>query len=122
MLYRDNRLCGFDAAVLVEVIEQIGPERFYQFEQVLFGYTRPKTIIITTLNVEYNIIFGIPDGKFQHRDHRFEWTRVEWKHWAKQMAQSYGYTVSFSEIGPSDEEVGSPTQMAVLTQIEQEGE
>lgn len=91
LLYKDDRLCGYDAVVLIEVIAHI--ERLYQFEQVLFGYLRPQTILITTPNIEYNVLFGMPEGKLRHSDHRIEWTREEWKHWARQKAQSYGYAV-----------------------------
>ena len=41
LTYRDDRLRGFDAAVLMEVIEHIDPPRLAAVEQVVFGWARP---------------------------------------------------------------------------------
>ncbi|MDX3793407.1 3' terminal RNA ribose 2'-O-methyltransferase Hen1, partial [Streptomyces acidiscabies] len=49
-------------------------------------------------------------------DHRFEWTREEFRTWAGQVAERHGYDVEFTPIGPDDPEVGPPTQMATFTQ------
>ena len=47
-------------------------------------FAQPKTVVITTPNVEYNIRFeNLQDGAFRHRDHRFEWTRAEFRDWAQ---------------------------------------
>jgi 3' terminal RNA ribose 2'-O-methyltransferase Hen1 len=112
LLYRDKRLVGYDAAVLVEVIEHIEPVRLGVFERVLFAYTRPGTVILTTPNREYNVKWpGLPPGGLRHRDHRFEWTRAEFQQWARCVAEHHGYTVGFMAVGPEDPNVGSPTQM-----------
>jgi hypothetical protein len=72
-------------------------------------------VVLTTPNVEYNIRFEtIPEGQLRHRDHRFEWTRAEFRTWAEGIAERFGYTCRFSPIGPDDPEVGPPTQMAVF--------
>jgi hypothetical protein len=100
----------------VEVIEHLDPPRLSAFERVLFEFARPPTVIVTTPNVEYNVRFeGLPAGKFRHKDHRFEWTREQFRDWAEAVARRFGYTVSLSAIGTQDPEVGGPTQMAVLT-------
>ncbi len=73
LTYRDRRLSGFDAAVAMEVIEHVDPSRLEAFEEVVLGQARPKAVIITTPNVEYNCLFeNLPLGEFRHRDHRFE--------------------------------------------------
>jgi hypothetical protein len=51
----------------------------------------------------------------RHRDHRFEWTRAEFRSWAERMAAEYGYTFEWKPIGYDDAEVGPPTQMGVFT-------
>ncbi|MCA9958156.1 MAG: hypothetical protein KC443_03925, partial [Anaerolineales bacterium] len=67
-------------------------------------------------NQEYNVMWpSLPAHKFRHRDHRFEWTRAEFQTWATNVAETYGYTFSISPIGPEDEVVGAPSQMAVFT-------
>lgn len=115
LFYRDKRLTGFDAACVVEVIEHLDPPRLDAFARVLFECTRPRSIIITTPNAEYNVRFdGLGPGAFRHRDHRFEWTRAEFTDWSNAQAARWGYSVRQLPIGPIDPELGSPTQMAVF--------
>jgi 3' terminal RNA ribose 2'-O-methyltransferase Hen1 len=115
LTYRDRRLEGFDAAALVEVVEHLDAPRLRSFERVVFGHARPKTVVVTTPNREYNAKFeGLPAGELRHRDHRFEWTRAELEAWAGAVAAAHGYGVRFVPIGPEDAELGPPTQMAVF--------
>lgn len=116
LVYRDRRLEGFDAAAVVEVIEHLDPPRLAAFERAIFEFARPGTVVVTTPNVEYNVLFaGMTPGQKRHRDHRFEWTRLEFETWARGVAERAGYAVEFRPIGPIDEMHGSPTQMAVFT-------
>ena len=115
LIYRDQRLVGFDAAAVVEVIEHLDPPRLAAFERVLFECAKPKHIVITTPNREYNVRWEtLPAGKFRHRDHRFEWTRPEFQGWANRVAARFGYNVRFLPVGRGDSAVGSPTQMGVF--------
>jgi hypothetical protein len=85
---------------------------------VLFEFARPRTIILTTPNSEYNIRWEtLPAGNFRHGDHRFEWSRAEFQAWAERVAAQFDYTVSFTMIGDIDPEVGAPTQMAIFTRL-----
>jgi 3' terminal RNA ribose 2'-O-methyltransferase Hen1 len=116
LTYRDKRLSGFDAATVVEVIEHQDPPRLSAFERVLFEFACPRTVVVTTPNVEYNVKFEtLPAGKFRHKDHRFEWTRGQFQDWANRIAERFGYAVRFLPIGPEDASVGSPTQMGIFT-------
>ena len=115
LTYRDKRLRGFDAAAVVEVVEHLDPPRLDAFEQALFGDARPASVVVTTPNIEYNALFeGLPAGSLRHRDHRFEWTRAELAGWADGVAGRNGYQVELAPIGPVDDRLGSPTQMAVF--------
>ncbi|RKH55612.1 3' terminal RNA ribose 2'-O-methyltransferase Hen1 [Corallococcus aberystwythensis] len=115
LFYRDQRLTGFDAATVIEVIEHLDLPRLAAFERVLFEHTRPGLILLTTPNAEYNVRFtSLPAGTFRHRDHRFEWTRAEFEAWAARMCERFGYTVRFLPVGENDAEVGAPTQLAVF--------
>jgi hypothetical protein len=70
---------------------------------------------LSTPNVEYNARFeSLPAGKFRHKDHRFEWTRAEFHDWSQAMADRFGYRVRFLPVGPEDNALGAPTQMAVF--------
>ncbi|MFO0806727.1 MAG: 3' terminal RNA ribose 2'-O-methyltransferase Hen1 [Gemmataceae bacterium] len=121
LMYRDERLAGFDAAAVVEVVEHLDPPRLAAFERVLFEFARPKTVVLTTPNREFNVTWEtLPAGQFRHADHRFEWTRAEFQDWANRVASRHGYGVRFVPVGPEHAEYGSPTQMAVFTR-DQEG-
>ena len=116
LTYTDARLRGYDAAVLVEVVEHLDPERLPALEHAVFAAARPGTVVVTTPNVEHNVRFeDLPVGSFRHRDHRFEWTREQFAGWAAGVAGRYGYRVALAGIGDDDAEVGPPTQMAVFT-------
>jgi len=117
LLYRDSRLNGFDAAALVEVIEHLDAPRLTALERVIFEFARPRHILITTPNREYNVLFPtLPAGKMRHADHRFEWTRAEFAAWAEPVAARFGYEVRFEPVGSIDPEFGAPSQMAVFAQ------
>jgi len=116
LLYRDQRLSGFDAAAMVEVIEHLDAPRLVALERVLFEFARPRHILITTPNREYNILFPtLPSGKLRHGDHRFEWTRAEFAAWCERTAGRFGYQVNLEPVGPVDEQHGAPSQMAVFS-------
>jgi 3' terminal RNA ribose 2'-O-methyltransferase Hen1 len=124
LLYRDRRIAGFDAAAVVEVVEHLDPPRLAAFERVLFEFARPGAVVMTTPNAEYNVKWeSLPAGRFRHRDHRFEWTREEFRAWAGRVATRFGYAVRFQPVGEEDPEVGSPTQMAIFARdgLEPEG-
>jgi 3' terminal RNA ribose 2'-O-methyltransferase Hen1 len=115
LTYRDTRLAGLDALVLMEVIEHVDPSRLTALERSVFGAAAPATVVVTTPNVEHNVRYEtLPSGAFRHRDHRFEWTRVQFQDWAERVAAAFGYTVRFLPIGTDDPQVGPPTQMALF--------
>jgi 3' terminal RNA ribose 2'-O-methyltransferase Hen1 len=116
LLYRDDRLAGLDAAVLMEVIEHVDPGRLAALERAVFGFAAPGIVLVTTPNAEYNACFDtLPAGAMRHRDHRFEWTRAEFGSWARRVAADFGYQVRFAPIGPEHPAHGAPTQLSVFT-------
>jgi 3' terminal RNA ribose 2'-O-methyltransferase Hen1 len=120
LMYRDRRLDGFDAAAVVEVVEHLDPPRLSAFERVLFEFARPNTIVLTTPNREYNVTWEtLPAGQFRHPDHRFEWSRQEFRDWAEGVAGRFGYAVQFLPVGPELDKLGPPTQMAVFKHTDQ---
>ena len=116
LTYRDKRLSGSDAATLVEVIEHLDAPRLSTLERVVFEAARPRTVIVTTPNVEYNVKFEtLEAGTPRHKDHRFEWTRAEFEGWGTTVASRFGYAFRTLPVGPDDPNVGPPTQMGVFT-------
>jgi 3' terminal RNA ribose 2'-O-methyltransferase Hen1 len=119
LLYRDQRLRDYEAATAIEVIEHLDPPRLAAFERVILGEARPRLLILTTPNVEYNVRFeSLPAGRMRHGDHRFEWTRAELRAWAERVARTYGYAFEWLPVGAEDPDLGPPTQMAVFTKSE----
>ncbi|MEU4621057.1 3' terminal RNA ribose 2'-O-methyltransferase Hen1 [Actinoplanes sp. NPDC023801] len=114
LTYRDDRLRGFDAAVLMEVIEHVDLPRLPALETAVFGHARPGAVIVTTPNAEYNVHYEGLTG-MRHSDHRFEWTRAEFAAWAGRVAGEHGYDVTIRGVGEDHEETGSPTQLALFT-------
>lgn len=110
----DPRLCGFDLATLVETIEHIPPERLSAVEQTIFGQWRPRQVVMTTPNADFNILHGVPAHRLRHPDHRFEWSRAQFRRWCSALAARRDYAVQFPEIGIAHPVYGSSSQMAVF--------
>jgi 3' terminal RNA ribose 2'-O-methyltransferase Hen1 len=114
LTYRDERLRGFDAAVLMEVIEHVDLPRLPALEANVFGSARPGAVVVTTPNAEYNVHYDGLTG-MRHSDHRFEWSRAEFADWAHRVASGYGYRVEIRGVGDAAEDTGAPTQLALFT-------
>lgn len=111
----DRRLAGFDAAVMIETIEHTAPELLSVLERAVFRLHRPAHVLITTPNLEYNPLHGVPARRFRHPDHRFEWDRARFRRWCDGVAGRNGYAVHTTGIGsPPHPEYGCTTQMAVF--------
>lgn len=116
LTYRDKRFEGYDCACVIEVIEHIEPMRIPAFERAVFEFAAPRTVILTTPNREYNANYEhMQENTLRHGDHRFEWTREEFRAWTEHICEKFGYTCKISGIGDADENLGSPTQMGVFT-------
>lgn len=116
LTYRDQRMNGFDAAAVVEVIEHLDENRLQAFERVVFGCARPATVVVTTPNADYNALFDrMEAGTMRHTDHRFEWSRDEFRRWTEKINSEFQYQSRIEPIGPVDETYGAPSQMAIFT-------
>ncbi len=86
----------------------------------VFAYIRPRLVIVTTPNADFNVLFStMICGQFRHADHKFEFTRQEFYLWAQQIALTYGYLVEFNGVGeaPLKEQhrnLGTCTQIAIF--------
>ncbi|MGM0534586.1 MAG: methyltransferase domain-containing protein [Pseudomonadota bacterium] len=108
-------LVDFDAAAMVETIEHVPPEALSRVERAVFAGLRPRLLVMTTPNHEYNPLFDMPPGEFRDPDHKFEWDRARFRDWAQGVARRNGYRVRFSGIGEMDAHLGQPTQVALFT-------
>ena len=112
--YRDDSLAGYDAVLLVEVVEHLDPDRLSALEASVFGAARPAHVVVTTPNREFNASYGMDPGQLRHPDHRFEWTRAEFAAWAEGVAGRRGYTVTLRGVGEELPGLGAPTQLALF--------
>ena len=107
-------LGGHDAIVMLETLEHIEPDALSQVERAFFVLRQPRTVIITTPNADYNPVLGLKPGRKRHWDHRFEWGRERFRHWANGVAGRNGCAVRFDDVGPCASGLGAPTQMAIF--------
>lgn len=121
LLRPDAALAGFDAAALVETIEHLDPARLSALEHGVFAVLRPGLLVVTTPNADYNPLHGRAEGRFRHPDHRFEWSRVQFRAWAGRVAAAHGYAASLHNIGPAHPRLGTSSQMAVFRRVDATG-
>ncbi|KAL6542684.1 hypothetical protein OROHE_010204 [Orobanche hederae] len=124
----DSRVCGFDIAACLEVIEHMVEEDACLFGDIALGSFCPKIFIVSTPNYEYNVILqkstqeDDPDEKnerqsckFRNHDHKFEWNRAQFEQWASDLAARHNYDVEFSGVGgAADVEPGFASQIAIF--------
>lgn len=114
---RHPELIGVDAVAMVETIEHIAPTRLSRLEHALFSRWRPSTVVITTPNQEYNVLFGMSPGQMREPGHCFEWPRARFRQWACGVAMRHGYALELRGIGEEDQRLGSPTQAACFKRL-----
>jgi len=87
----------------------------------VFGFFRAKLVLVTTPNREYNDLYGQPEDRLRHPDHRFEWSRNRFQTWASGVAARNGYEVAFAGIGWEHPVRGCSTQMARFQRVDPPG-
>ncbi|GAN02230.1 small RNA 2'-O-methyltransferase [Mucor ambiguus] len=100
----DDRLKNYQAIVCSEVIEHVEPNVLDAFLDLTLGVYHPEILLVTTPNGEYNVNFpdlkyNTPESIFRHDDHKFEWTRKEFKSWCEAGAKKYSYNTEYHGIG-----------------------
>lgn len=75
ILVYTNKSC-----LLYYSIEHLTFDDLEKLPAALFGVVKPRIVVVTTPNAEYNVLFPNFVG-FRHPDHKFEWTRSEFSDW-----------------------------------------
>lgn len=115
--FMDRRVppAAVDAVLLIETIEHIAPSRLSAVEYVLFRHWRPRLVLLTTPNADYNPLLGAPPHRRRHWDHQFEWGRRRFAAWAQGCARRNNYRLALEDVGPVVPGVGGASQMALFT-------
>ncbi|XP_076232004.1 hen1 methyltransferase isoform X2 [Calliopsis andreniformis] len=118
--HNDKKLEKVDAVICIELIEHLYPDTLGDLPYNIFGYIKPKLAIMTTPNADFNVLFPNFSG-FRHPDHKFEWTRQQFRDWAENITVRYpDYIVTFDDIckGPEGtERFGACSQMAIFHRL-----
>ncbi|MCZ8538025.1 3' terminal RNA ribose 2'-O-methyltransferase Hen1 [Paenisporosarcina quisquiliarum] len=117
LFYYDERLKDKDVIILCEVIEHIDESRLPKAMDTLLHDYQPGALIITTPNREYNELYDMEEH-LRHNDHRFEWTRAEFRQWCTERNHSNEYELLFDGIGEEHPSHGFPTQMCIFKRKE----
>jgi len=107
----------------MEVIEHLvhGPDP-RALERVVFGAAAPAPSSSPPPTPNTTRTFAtLEPGAARHPDHRFEWTRAQFRAWAAGVADRYGYRARFLPVGPEDPRDGPPTQLAVFSKAAEKG-
>ncbi|KAK7399754.1 hypothetical protein VNO78_10943 [Psophocarpus tetragonolobus] len=130
-----SQLHGFDIGTCLEVIEHMDEDQACVFGDVALSCFRPRILIVSTPNFEYNVVLQksnpptqeqeesddktlLQSCKFRNHDHKFEWTREQFRQWASDLAARHNYNVEFSGVGGSaDVEPGYASQIAVFKRV-----
>ena len=71
-----------ECVTAIEVVEHLDTDTLATFPTTVLGVIQPLIWIVTTPNREYSSLFPTFTGPYRHWDHKFEWTRHEFKCWA----------------------------------------
>ena len=61
-------------------VEHLQDAELSLLPKAIFGQIAPWLVLMTTPNVEFNVLFSNLTG-FRHPDHKFEWTRQQFADW-----------------------------------------
>ena len=112
----------YDVIALIEVVEHREAPELELLGDSLLARAAPRKLLVTTPNKEYNLNWvtaptaATPGGdldppppleslELRNSDHKFEWTRAEFREWADAPGARHGYTVPYHGVGggPPDE-------------------
>uniref|UniRef100_A0A1B0FQG5 Small RNA 2'-O-methyltransferase n=1 Tax=Glossina morsitans morsitans TaxID=37546 RepID=A0A1B0FQG5_GLOMM len=114
-----EQLRNVDVVIGLEIIEHLHADVLEKVPENIFGFVQPKLAIFSTPNSEFNVLFdSLLKNGFRHFDHKFEWSRAEFRAWTDNICRRYpNYSVALLGLGnPPDnhKDVGFATQMALF--------
>lgn len=95
-------LLNCDVLLNIEVIEHLDRNERDRMLNIIMSIIQPKTLILTTPNIEYNKVYGMEEGKLRHNGHKIEFTTNEFNEEVVNKLKSK-YEVEFIKINPEEE-------------------
>lgn len=96
-----NFFDGFECVVAIEVIEHLKEEELEQLKQVIFNMLKPRLVIFTTPNRDYNVNYPLLHNGLRHSTHQFEFTTVELEKWGREIVTAhtdYSYYTEYCDM------------------------
>ena len=108
-LYLEKADLEPDVMVMSEVIEHlIADDRELVMRQIARMW-RPQLFVLTTPNIEYNPVFGMPAGVLRHWDHKIEYTAEDLRREVIQPLEDGGYSVFVAPVQGCEHEDLQPS-------------
>ncbi|KAJ1372772.1 hypothetical protein KIN20_035020 [Parelaphostrongylus tenuis] len=117
----DERLAGSACVCSTEVVEHIPEIDARRFVRSVLRTIQPDLFIISTPNHEYNEAFGLPPGKFRHDDHKFEFSRQQFRNWLCEIINEftpfYAYMIKYVGVLKGFAHLGGATQFGIISRM-----
>ncbi|XP_014249039.1 uncharacterized protein LOC106666382 [Cimex lectularius] len=113
----DLHLKDTNVIIAIELIEHLYPDVLEALPYNIFGVIQPEIAIFTTPNSDFNVFFpNLNATKFRHYDHKFEWSREQFRDWAENLTVRYpNYEFDICGVGPGP--AGSEDKFGCCTQL-----
>lgn len=97
-----DKLLNPDILLSIEVIEHLEENDRKRMLKIIRDVISPKTIILSTPNIEYNKFYENLRTKYRHRDHKIEYTQEQFNEEVVKFLEE-GYVVSPIQLEPEKE-------------------
>lgn len=84
-----NEFKTVDCIVAIEVIEHLESAELTRFKEIIFSVLKPKLIVFTTPNFEYNVHYPVLYNGFRHSTHVFEFTPLQLSNWGNEIIKNF---------------------------------
>ncbi|VDM61292.1 unnamed protein product [Angiostrongylus costaricensis] len=99
-------------------VEHIPKADATRFVRSVLLNVQPELFIISTPNHDYNEAFGLPRGQFRHDDHKFEFSRQDFRLWLhgiiSEFASLYDYEIDYVGNVHNFTRLGGATQFGTI--------
>ena len=120
LIYFDESLLNKECFILCEVIEHLKKFQLDLAINNIFNVYKPKYVLISTPNQEYNKYYNLKRNEKRHSGHIFEWKTNQFLDFANKIKKKYHYKFKYEGIGHYSEENNNkifPTNALIFEKI-----